>query len=632
MAAIIIQKRRLRQPNVPVGLNRANHLTNGLVFAGLPFANSAFDVVSNQLALPTASGELFNLATAPPAFGIATPDAMHLRCTGGTARLEFPVQSTGLDLITGPFTIFVEGGPSADSQLAIAIGSNEDALGDGLLFKFDDTLQVFNGFSIEVNFENLAFSDTDALGANSFQNTHRCAITCDGTNARFYASGNLNKTQALANLPTANGSRRTVMFGDTVENNVGDQAQFAVTLAWNRVLSLDEYRSLYLTGPWQLFRPLQQRIYIEPPAAASVTITAEQGTYAKTGQDARFNLGFKSDQGIYTDAGQAARLDTAILPAQASYVYTGQDARLRATFSVVAEQGQYTVTGQVVRLDTALIPGQGAYLYTGQAARLDIALIPSQGTYTYTGQDAALIAALTTIVTAEQGSYALSGHDAFFNLGIAVAQGTISLTGQDANFDFGFKVDQGIYTLTGQDASLIAPITLDAEQGIYSVVGEDAALRVVRRAVVSQAGDDYPWPERDFKREYEARKRLQRQLAEVVEGLEARAETVGPQAKAAAKTLRQARRRYGQVLEFDRMLEEVQSIRRIFVEYAGPKFAQVAIEAYQSQRPDAISTEEALQAYEHWEAEHVRQALEAASEFSQLVDMIDAAKVRSDRH
>lgn len=309
--------------------------------------------------------------------------------------------------------------------------------------------------------------------------------------------------------------------------------------------------------------------------------------------------------------------------------------------TLTAEQGTYSVVGQEARFRLGLGAAQGAYSKAGQTAPLNIAIIPAQGNYVYAGQDVNLVARLPVILVAEQGTYSLTGHDLSFDLSLAIGQGAYTIVGQDLRFTTTFVVNHGTYNLIGQDVRLVAKQsqTLEAEHGAYSISGQDVSLRIITRPVVTQVGDDYPWPEatdhrkKQWQRELEAKRRLRRQVAEAVESLEARAETGTPEGKAAAKTLRQVRRRYGEVLDFERMLGELSAIRKIFAEYAGARMAELAILAYQASIAEQITEEEALVTYEAWERDHVQRALSLVAEFSdQLVGIRNAKKVDSVRH
>lgn len=90
---------------------------------------------------------------------------------------------------------------------------------------------------------------------------------------------------------------------------------------------------------------------------ASYTLTAEQGAYALTGQDAATirARALVAVQGSYALTGQAAgtRASRRITAAQGSYVLSGQDAALRSgasTYQLTAAQGSIVLTGFAANL------------------------------------------------------------------------------------------------------------------------------------------------------------------------------------------------------------------------------------------------------------------------------------------
>lgn len=87
-------------------------------------------------------------------------------------------------------------------------------------------------------------------------------------------------------------------------------------------------------------------------------------------------------------------------------------------------------------------------------------------------------AAASATLTAESGSYGLSGQTAgLFAGGLLTAeQGSYSLIGSDALRDITSVAEQGSYTLTGQAANLIDIHTVTALSGSYSFLGQAASL------------------------------------------------------------------------------------------------------------------------------------------------------------
>lgn len=129
---------------------------------------------------------------------------------------------------------------------------------------------------------------------------------------------------------------------------------------------------------------------------------------------------------------------TTITADQGSYTLTGQDAGLRATRVLTAEFGTYALTGQaaVLQKDTP-----GAFTLQVDA-----------GSYSWNGQDALADYAMN----AEMGSFALTGQEVTFSIGVPAA--------------YTLSVDPGYYTFNGQNARLDwsgAPIVPNRQAGIY---------------------------------------------------------------------------------------------------------------------------------------------------------------------
>lgn len=197
---------------------------------------------------------------------------------------------------------------------------------------------------------------------------------------------------------------------------------------------------------------------------------SEQGSYALTGQDVAFLRGLRliSDAGFYTLSGQPAILNISVN--QGGYP---------APLPHLGLLLQSTVTGYTLTADP------GTYSISGSEAVADFEVSAAQGSYGFTGQDAAL--RKTHILVAEAGSYALAGQDAIFEIGspartLTAESGTYAVSGQDAGLYAGRYVgaEHGFFALLGQAANLVYGVATNysmlAEQGTYSTTGQDAAL------------------------------------------------------------------------------------------------------------------------------------------------------------
>jgi hypothetical protein len=201
--------------------------------------------------------------------------------------------------------------------------------------------------------------------------------------------------------------------------------------------------------------------------------------------------------------------------AQGTYAQSGQASGLRVSRGIVAGSGAYTLSGQVAgtAVGTKIAAAQGSYSLTGQAATLTYTPVSSvgffslflpigmglppvgyvltaeSGTYTITGSDAQVDFA----ITAASGSYVLTGQAATLTYGagartLTAAQGTYSLTGQDARVAVSSRLGaaNGTYTGTGTSVGVAVGRILPSAQGTYALTGQSAALKVGRVSTASQ--------------------------------------------------------------------------------------------------------------------------------------------------
>lgn len=122
----------------------------------------------------------------------------------------------------------------------------------------------------------------------------------------------------------------------------------------------------------------------------------------------------------------------------------------------------------------------GSYAISGTAASLELGrvLTAAAGSYLLSGTAAALTAG--SVLAAGAGSYTLSGTDAALDRTyvLAAEAASYSISGSAASLlhDFIITADGASYVVTGADASLLTGATLTAESGSYAVSGTDSAL------------------------------------------------------------------------------------------------------------------------------------------------------------
>ena len=160
-----------------------------------------------------------------------------------------------------------------------------------------------------------------------------------------------------------------------------------------------------LTGNATLDFPIewvaQMAIFKEVATGSTYTITAVQGSYTLTGNDALLTA-----------------THTPITAAQGSYSLTGQDALFNysASATLTASQGTYILVGADALVDVAMNADFGSYSLVGQTTALtygsltSYTLVAAQGSYTLNGQiTGVLYGYVSTIVF---GAYALTGRQA----------------------------------------------------------------------------------------------------------------------------------------------------------------------------------------------------------------------------
>lgn len=131
----------------------------------------------------------------------------------------------------------------------------------------------------------------------------------------------------------------------------------------------------------------------------------------------------------------------------------------------------YMTTLEVVSTGNTLSANAGSYTLTGAAADFDVGMDANSGSYSYTGSAANFNLGVT--LAAEAGSYTYTGSAAEFANGWAIPAeaGSYTLTGSAADFDVSMEAEAGSYTYTGSAADFALSKSLMAEAGSYAVTG-----------------------------------------------------------------------------------------------------------------------------------------------------------------
>lgn len=259
------------QPQGFAGIDWNNPIARGLVLCVIPAGGGFYDVISDQFTTHPGTSRARtsidgNQSVAVSAIG-----------TNAASGGQF-LNPTGMDLIDGVHSIFVEGSVEVNATNQAMIRSRDAVSAHGFGFHFDDATLASNGLFYWANNNNRTSSNSTALGLDSELYTHRAAFTNDGASSRFYTKGKLNRSTANTVLPTANTNRRTTILGNNL--NVQTSGSSSLMLVWNRVLSLEEYQLLY-QNPWQIFeRPTLT--FFSPIASSSGIISADGSSTGST--------------------------------------------------------------------------------------------------------------------------------------------------------------------------------------------------------------------------------------------------------------------------------------------------------------------------------------------------------------
>lgn len=215
----------------------------------------------------------------------------------------------------------------------------------------------------------------------------------------------------------------------------------------------------------------QVSITVEGVGSASANMPA--GTPIRGGSSHELRLGDGGDgkrmNGAMDSVGIWSR---ALNGSEVLALYNGGAGRSYA--DLAGGGGEYTLTAEA---GTFALTGQSATLSAGQV------IAAETGTLTLTGQSAGLRAARH--LTAEQGTFTATGQtsDLLRTYRIAADPGTLAATGQaaalvytPASGAYTLAAEPGAFTATGQDAALTAARRIAATTGTYALTGQAATL------------------------------------------------------------------------------------------------------------------------------------------------------------
>ena len=253
-----------------------------------------------------------------------------------------------------------------------------------------------------------------------------------GSAAALFVDGALvSSSAAFTAKPSATGDTRIGIRTYSGSNEAAD-GFIPLSLMWSRALSDSEIRSIS-ANPWQIFNPIQRRIFAEVSASGGVTITA--------------NIGTATASGLTATLTQASTL----IATQGTATASGLSATLAQAFTLQANRGTATASG--------------AQATIAQAATISANL----GTATASGFAADVQSAGNVTISANIGIATASGRQA--NIGdsvtVSASRGTATAAGYTAAIEIAFTLaaNRGTAQATGKTATIYASDVISASMG-----------------------------------------------------------------------------------------------------------------------------------------------------------------------
>jgi hypothetical protein len=361
-----------RQPQVAAGIDWANPITRGLLFAACP--GMPVNLVDGVALANLSSGILLSSGArgrmlAAGAYGYPEP-----------ATAAAPEAKLDRAVLTAFVLAQQESPENADLSFFRGNGSSNPGWGVGL------HSGSFNGAFAQIG--SYAFSPSDPDGSLNLK-PRAVTLTGDGANARVYFEGALVGSGAYSapSYQYSPGSSRQVFLGAMSATSGVQTVRPFVGLFWNRVLSDAEVASIS-ANPWQVFAPPRPRVLAAVASGGALS-------------GAAFGLGA-----------------------------AGGFASLRASVSVAAAGGDTAggAAGAGVRLSASAV---GLDVASGTAGTKAIVTIGALGLAQAAGQAGLSAAVLLAAAGAAQasGNATLGARLQAMASGAAVAGGAAVLTG-----------------------------------------------------------------------------------------------------------------------------------------------------------------------------------------------------------
>jgi hypothetical protein len=267
------------QPQTAVRFNRAHPLAAACIFYALPVGTIVVDLVSGNYATPSGSG--CSITVEQLNGGTANTNQSGIVCATNTTSgaWRWAANATGLDAqaINDSVSIFALAMPRTAAVATVCVASYEASFGDGFGLVTDDNAQWGPGRVLRVNGGTYTTNGVNnELTSSPTSKLHFFGGGWNGSNQFGYFQGVSRNNTATGTTPGTHTNRATV-FGGRYSGAATFNTSVALGMAFNRILTLDEYRLLY-NNPWGLVAQQAAKVWVAVASGSNNSITAPLGS------------------------------------------------------------------------------------------------------------------------------------------------------------------------------------------------------------------------------------------------------------------------------------------------------------------------------------------------------------------